>query len=308
VTGIRAGAVPPVGASFRDLEGIGAGAESRLHRAGVVTWAALTEIVGALRGTRERTGDRLQELYEQLSDHGAAGTGAALEHRQEAFVLRLSLTADGRPTHGTITHVRSGRELAVAGWGADAIARFVEAEAGVDPTPARPALPASEPAAPRPSEPAAPRPSEPAAPRASEPAAPRASEPAAPRPSEPAAGGPWPPPPPLAACRGSEPDGGAATFDAGRLVGGRRTVERTLRPVGRSPAPAFRYHADLLDRPYGEPGEWTVRASLSGAHEPPAPLILSFTDVVLPAGVRRARIRLVPVHGPLPRLQLIGAG
>ncbi|WP_035856617.1 hypothetical protein [Cryptosporangium arvum] len=274
MTGIRAGAVPPVGASFRDLEGIGAGAESRLHRAGVVTWAALTEIVGALRGTRERTGDRLQELYEQLSDHGAAGTGAALEHRHEAFVLRLSLTADGRPTHGTITHVRSGRELAVAGWGADAIARFVEAEAGVDPTPARPALPASEPATPGP--------------------------------SEPAAGGPWPPPPSLAACRGSEPDGGAATFDAGRLVGGRRTVEQTLRPVGRSPAPVFRYHADLLDRPYGEPGEWTVRASLSGAHEPPAPLILSFTDVVLPAGVRRARIRLVPVHGPLP--QLIAAG
>lgn len=289
MTGGRASAVEQTGgASFRDLEGIGAGAETRLHRVGVVTWSALDEIVGALGGGRQRTGDRLRELSDQLAERGAAaGDDAELEQRQEAFLLRLSLTDTGRPTHGTITNVRSGRELTVSGWAADDVVRFVEVEAGMnvgpDPVYSAPALAA----------------------RSETAALPAALPEVVGAPTE--ASGAWPAPPRTAACASREPRGGTVVLDAGTLFGGGgRTIERVVRTVsGNGTAVPFRYRADLLGRGYGEPDdEWVTLASLCGEHQPPAPLSVRFADVLVPPGVQRARLRLVATEGALPLCRL----
>ncbi|TQS47076.1 hypothetical protein [Cryptosporangium phraense] len=286
------------GAGFRDLEGIGAASEVRLHRAGVLTWGALAEIVDALRGerrgsgVRSEPGDRLGELAEQLTAHpGAQCSGA--QHpvagpggqRQEAFVLRLTLTDTGRPTRGTLTHVRTGQELALVGWSGEAVSRFVEERAGVEP--------GRVPAAPSPA----------ALPAASPVASPVALPVALPVASPPEAGGDfppagaWPAVPWEAPCRGELRQ---AVYDVGRVVGGApQSIEVTLLAAG--PGPDLGYCAELLGRRFGEPDtSWAPLAVVTGHGPAPAALRLRFPDVVVPSGLCAVRLRLTALDGPLP--------
>lgn len=124
-------------ANFRELKGIGPAREAKLHEAGVYTWAALSEVLSALGNVKGITGDKLRHLSEQaarLASEPGAGSAPGLTgpERSEAFIVRLSLTSAGRPTHSTVTHVRSQTEHPLAGWSPDQIIRFIQEQAGLN--------------------------------------------------------------------------------------------------------------------------------------------------------------------------------
>jgi predicted flap endonuclease-1-like 5' DNA nuclease len=122
-------------ARFRDLKGVGPATEARLHEAGVFTWEALAEVLDAIAAVRSGTGDPLRDLADQVAARVSAAEAAAPDppggERSEAFVIRMSLTSDGRPTRSTVTHVRTQDEQPLAGWPPDEVIRFVEAQSGV---------------------------------------------------------------------------------------------------------------------------------------------------------------------------------
>jgi hypothetical protein len=122
-------------ARFRDLRGVGPATEARLHEAGVYTWEALAEVLEALAAVRSSSGDTLRDLSDQVAALASAAGGAAPGppdgERSEAFIIRLSLTTDGQPTRSTVTHVRTQSEKPLAGWPADEVIRFIEAQSGV---------------------------------------------------------------------------------------------------------------------------------------------------------------------------------
>jgi hypothetical protein len=122
-------------ARFRDLRGVGPATEARLHEAGVFTWEALSEVLDAIAAVRSSSGDTLRDLSDQVaalaSAAGAAAPGPPDGERSEAFIIRLSLTTDGQPTRSTVTHVRTQSEKPLAGWPADEVIRFIEAQSGV---------------------------------------------------------------------------------------------------------------------------------------------------------------------------------
>jgi len=132
-------------ASFRDLKGIGPATEARLYEAGVYTWEALGAVASALAAVRG-DGDTLREVASLVAaQRTGAGGQAALRlpggERLEAFVLRMTLAADGEPRRCTVTHVRTAAEQAWAGWTPAELARFIEGHAGLRTGPA----PAGEP-------------------------------------------------------------------------------------------------------------------------------------------------------------------
>ena len=122
-------------ARFRDLRGVGPATEARLHEAGVFTWEALAEVLDALAAVRSSSGDALRDLSDQVaaraSAAGAAAPSAPDGERSEAFIIRMSLTTDGRPTRSTVTHVRTQNEKPLAGWPPGEVVRFIEAQSGV---------------------------------------------------------------------------------------------------------------------------------------------------------------------------------
>jgi hypothetical protein len=127
-------------AHFRDLKGVGPATEAKLHEAGVYTWEALSEVVEALASVRSGTGETLRDLSDQI-EALASAAGAAAPHppngeRSEAFIIRMSLTNDGRPTRSTVTHVRTQTEKPLAGWSPDGVIRFIEGQSGVTTGPA----------------------------------------------------------------------------------------------------------------------------------------------------------------------------
>ena len=56
--------------------------------------------------------------------------------RLDAFVLRMTLAADGEPRRCTLTHVRTGTEQVWAGWVPDELASFIEKHSGLRAGPA----------------------------------------------------------------------------------------------------------------------------------------------------------------------------
>jgi hypothetical protein len=128
-------------ASFRDLKGVGPATEAKLHEAGVYTWEALSEVVEALAGVRSGTGDTLRDLSEQVAARASAAGAPAPRppnggERNEAFIIRMSLTPDGQPTRSTVTHVRTQTEKPLAGWSPDEVIRFIEGQSAVTAGPA----------------------------------------------------------------------------------------------------------------------------------------------------------------------------
>src|SRR5689334_18181149 len=115
-------------ASFRELKGIGAATEARLHEAGIYTWEALAAAASALAAVRG-DGDTLRSVAQLVVERrGTAGGPAAprlpgAEH-QEAFVLRVALGADGAPRRCAATHVRTMTEQVWAGWLPSEVTRF----------------------------------------------------------------------------------------------------------------------------------------------------------------------------------------
>ena len=123
-------------ASFRELSGIGPAIEAKLHDAGVYTWVALSEVVSALGNVRGSNGDTLRDLSVQLADRASAAGGGPTPplpsgERSEAFIVRMSLAADGVPTRSTATHVRTQTEMPWAGWAPEDVIRFIEDQASI---------------------------------------------------------------------------------------------------------------------------------------------------------------------------------
>lgn len=128
-------------ASFRDLKGIGPATEARLHEAGVYTWEALGAAALALAAVRGN-GDTLREVADLVAAQRTEAGGQAAPRlpggeRLEAFVLRMSMAADGEPRRCTVTHVRTVADQAWAGWAPAELARFIEEHSGLRTRPAR---------------------------------------------------------------------------------------------------------------------------------------------------------------------------
>lgn len=122
-------------ARFRELKGIGAATEARLHEAGIYTWEALAEAARALAAVRS-DGDTLRDVANLVAERqGDVGDPASPRRqgteRLEAFVLRVALNGDGEPRRCTGTHVRSMAESVWAGWTPGEVTRFVEEHAGI---------------------------------------------------------------------------------------------------------------------------------------------------------------------------------
>jgi nucleotidyltransferase/DNA polymerase involved in DNA repair len=118
-------------ASFRDLKGIGPATEARLHETGVYTWEALgaaASALAAIRGNGDTLRDVANTVAARRAEGRASGNGG---ERLESFVLRMSLTGDGRPQRSQVTHVRTMAEQVWAGWSPAELDAFVQKHAGV---------------------------------------------------------------------------------------------------------------------------------------------------------------------------------
>jgi hypothetical protein len=264
-------------ASFRDLKGIGPAIEAQLHEAGVYTWEALSAAASALAAVRGE-GDTLSEVANLVAARRSeAGGQAALRlpggERLEAFVLRMTLAADGEPRRCTATHVRTMAEQAWAGWTPGEFARFIEERSGLrmGPSPAEATAdsPAEEPS--RDGERVSPPPQQrrvPASPQ---------------RPSR----------------------DHLVVLDAGKAIGGAsRDIDLVVTNTGAAGAD-FDYRATLAARRLGarDTGEgWTSLASHAGTGHPARELALRFPAVQLPTGVHRLQL-LLEVNLPAPTSQ-----
>jgi hypothetical protein len=252
-------------ASFRDLKGIGPATEARLHEAGIYTWEALGAAASALAAVRG-TGDSLREVAGRVAEQqGGAGGRAAPRlpggERLEAFVLRMTVAADGEPRRCGVTHVRTMAEHAWAGWAPAELARFVEERAGVRTGPAPEPAPVPVP--------------------------------------EPSRGGDTGPQPsrsrrPAATRRRPSRDH-LVLLDAGKAIGGAsRDIDLVVTNT-RAAAAGFDYRATLAARRLGAAGTgegWTILASRTGTGHPQHELALRFPAVEVPVGIHRLQLRL----------------
>ena len=256
-------------ASFRDLKGIGPATEARLYEAGVYTWEALGAAASALAAVRGN-GDTLHEVANHVAaQRTEAGGQAALRlpggERLEAFVLRMTLAADGEPQRCTVTHVRTVAEQAWAGWSPADLARFIEGHSGLRIKPS----PADEPSR--------------HSGRVSPPSQHRRAS-ASPQ-------------------RRSRDH--LVVLDAGKAIGGAsRDVDLTVTNT-RAAGADFDYRATLAARRLGASDTsdgWTSIASHAGTGHPGHELALRFPAVQLPTGIHRLQL-LLEVNLPAPTRQ-----
>jgi hypothetical protein len=246
-------------ASFRDLKGIGPATEARLHEAGVYTWEALGAAASALAAVCA-SGDTLREVANlAAAQRTGAGGQPALRlpggERLEAFVLRMTLAADGDPRRCIVTHVRTVAERAWAGWAPAELARFIEEHSGLRTGPAL----AEEPA----------RDGDRVSPPSAHPQAPAAPQP----PSR----------------------DHLVVLDAGKAIGGTSRDIDLVVTSARAAGADFGYQATLAARPLGTGGAgqgWATVASHAGTGHPARELALRFPAVQLPAGIHRLQLRL----------------
>ena len=256
-------------ASFRDLKGIGPATEARLYEAGVYTWEALGAAASALAAVRGN-GDTLHEVANLVAaQRTEAGGQVALRlpggERLEAFVLRMTLAADGEPRRCTVTHVRTLAERAWAGWTPAELARFIEEHSGLRIKPS----PADEPSR--------------HSGRVSPPSQHRRAS-ASPQ-------------------RRSRDH--LVVLDAGKAIGGAsRDVDLVVTNT-RAAGADFDYRATLAARRLGASDTsdgWTSIASHAGTGHPGRELALRFPAVQLPTGVHRLQL-LLEVNLPAPSRQ-----
>jgi hypothetical protein len=256
-------------ASFRDLKGIGPATEARLYEAGLYTCEALGAAASALAAVRG-DGDSLREVANLVTAQGTEAEGqAALRlpggERLEAFVLRMTLAADGEPRRCTVTHVRTVAEQAWAGWTPAELARFIEEHCGLRIGPS----PAEEPS------------------RDGDRVAP-------PSPHRRASASPQRP----------SPDH-LIVLDAGKAIGGAsRDIDLVVTST-RAAGADFDYRATLAARRLGAAStgqSWTSLASHAGTGHPARELALRFPAVQLPTGVHRLQLQL-EINLPAPTRQ-----
>ena len=248
-------------ASFRDLKGIGPATEARLHEAGVYTWEALDAAASALAAVRGN-GDTLREVASLVAaQRTEAGGQEALRlpggERLEAFVLRMTLAADGEPRRCTVTHVRTVAEQAWAGWAPAEVARFIEERSGLRIRPVRPD-PAEEPS------------------HGGSQVAPSGHRRESASPQRPSRDH-------------------LIVLDAGKAIGGTsRDIDLVVTNT-RAAGADFDYRATLAARRFGAGdagGGWTSLASHAGTGHPARELALRFPAVQLPPGLHRLQLRL----------------
>jgi len=260
-------------ASFRDLKGIGPATEARLHEAGVYTWEALGVAASALAAVRG-DGDTLREVANLVVAQGTEVEGQAALHlpggeRLEAFVLRMTLAADGEPRRCTVTHVRTVAEQAWAGWTPAELAHFIEEYSGLRIGPSRAESPVGEPS------------------RHADRVPPPSRHRRAPAPPQ----------------RPSRDH--LVILDAGKAIGGAsRDIALVVTNTGATGA-EFGYRATLAARPLGAVAtsqDWTSLASHAGTGHPACELALQFPAVQLPTGIHRLQL-LLEVNMPAPTRQ-----
>lgn len=264
-------------ASFRDLKGIGPATEARLHETGVYTWDALAAAATALasvRGSGATPREVANAVAARRTEAGKADTDAGPssggEHL-EAFVLRLSLSADGEPQRSEVTHVRTMAERAWQSWQPTELAGFINEHAGIRAEPA----PEKESARKRES--------------------PRKESP---RESEPSDQAPALRSPRRRADAPSRQRSSAAqvvVLDAGKTIGGTSRDINLMVTNTQSAGGDFGYRATLAARGLGRGrnGEgWSTLASRTGTASPSDDLALGFGRVSLPPGVQRLQLRL----------------
>lgn len=252
-------------ASFRDLKGVGPATEARLHEAGVYTWEALGAVASALAAVRGN-GDTLREVASLVAARRTEAGGQEAPRlpggeRLEAFVLRMTVAADGEPRRCTVTHVRAMAERAWSGWIPAEVARFMEEHAGLRTWPAS----AQEPS--------------------------RCGGRGSPLPQRQRA---------LASSQRPSRHR-LVILDAGKAIGGASRDIDLVVTSPRAAGAEFGYRATLAVRRLGahEAGEcWTSVASHSGTGQPGRELALRFPAVRLPAGIHRLQVRLEtePAH------------
>ncbi|HEU0285407.1 MAG TPA: hypothetical protein VFR22_00095 [Nocardioidaceae bacterium] len=264
-------------ASFRDLKGIGPATEARLHETGVYTWDALSTVATALASVRS-SGDtprdianaiaaRRAEAGEAETDPGPSNGGEHLE----AFVLRLSLSADGEPQRSEVTHVRTMADRAWPGWQPVELAGFINEHAGIR-AEVDPARESARQASARKGE------------------SPREAEPGdqAPAGRSPRRRHDAPPRQPSSADQ-------VVFLDAGKTIGGTSRDINLVVTNTQSVGGDFGYRATLAARGLGRGrnGEgWSTLASRTGTGSPTDDLALGFGRVSLPPGVQRLQLRL----------------
>jgi hypothetical protein len=255
-------------ASFRDLKGIGPATEARLHENGIYTWEALAAAATALAavgGKGDTPRDVAGMVAAQRAEAGSASTAPRRPGRREhleAFVVRMSLTADGDPRRSEVTHVRTMTGQPWEGWQPAELVEFIQKHSGVRVA----AVPQPEPA--------------------------RAD---APRPTQRRRD-----PEPAGTQAGKSPAKGATAdhlivLDAGKAIGGEsRDIDLVVTNT-RAAGGDFDYRATLATRPLGSDRNgdgWTPVATHTGtgsaAHEVP----LRFPAVHLPRGIQRLQLRL----------------
>ena len=258
-------------ASFRDLKGIGPATEARLHETGVYTWDALATVATALASVRG-SGDtpreiataiaaRRAEAGEAETDPGPSNGGEHLE----AFVLRLSLSADGEPQRSEVTHVRTMAERAWQGWQPTELAGFVNEHAGIR-AEVDPAQESPRKASARKGQTSG--------------EAPVARSPR--RRHDAPSGAP-------------SSAGQVVLLDAGKTIGGTSRDISLVVTNTQSVGGDFGYRATLAARGLGggRNGEgWSTLASRTGTASPSDDLTLGFGRVSLPPGVQRLQLRL----------------
>lgn len=263
-------------ANFRELNGIGPATEAKLHEAGVYTWAAMSEVLHALIKVRGMTAGKLKALSAQAArlasePDAATVSGPSNPERSEAFILRMAVAMDGRPTRSTVTHVRSQTERPWSGWSPGEVIEVIEERTGlVAEAPSAPADGAGEPELEPELEP----------------------EPA-PEPAQVASAD------------------HVLALDAGRAVGGgRRSIDLVVSTANMAEIGEFEYRATLAGRPYGAPLDesWSTLAQRTGRGVSRESLPLRFEQVELPAGISRLRLdmalRLQQPQRTVPVLEL----
>jgi hypothetical protein len=256
-------------ARFRDLKGIGPATEARLYEAGVYTWEALGAAASALAAVRG-SGDTLHEVADHVAaQRTEAGGQAALRlaggERLEAFVLRLTLAADGEPRRCIVTHVRTVAEHAWAGWTPAELTRFIEEHSGLRIKP----TPADEPSR--------------HSGRASPPSQHRRASASPQRQSR----------------------DYLVVLDAGKAIGGASRDLDLVVTNTRAAGAEFDYRATLAARRLGASDTsdgWISIASHNGTGCPGRELALRFPAVQLPTGIHRLRL-LIEVNLPAPTRQ-----
>jgi hypothetical protein len=263
-------------ATFRELKGIGPATEARLHEAGVLSWAALADVLAVLyqvqgRGSGSAT---VRELAGLAAARAAQVGGGDAPHlpageRSEAFVIRIALDdADGQPGRCSATHVRTQTEQQWAGWHPDELVAFVEDLAGLS----RVAALSGSSDSSNSSDSRGSDVSGSSRPRRSDRRVARSQEPGAPE--------------------------QLVVLDAGLVIGGhRRDIELEIGDT-RSVGTDFSYRATLAAHPLGASG-WAELARQDGQVHPPDQLPLRFGQVELAPGVHRLQVQLA-IQGAAP--------